>query len=476
MGLKAKLAKRSAKRKKEFQKIADRQTDLDNNYVTGKKKCCKNNNTKHKSAKSFTSSKIATTTLKPFTPKTRSLKNKTIELKKNDNKQTGALIITWHRKRQQISYKSIKQANKFNVAQTTNKNKSFLVKCEQLVDDRNCSEISDKFNNNNNDNNKDKDKSIKKKKSKFKPTSSSATSINYLNFSTITKLKKLNSSFLLRNNCTNSTLKWLSCVEQAKFFSLLALLSTLLVVIITNQYPIITAIGQLSSNLNESSQIFATEQASNDDSKAQQLHLQSQLEHYHQIQLLSSLASLRLANNQHQQQQQQEKEQHQQQKYIEPTSIVDLERDDVIGISPIQQEEDEIFDEAQEHLQVLQKQLTAQVNAENSQARKDSNAKQLQNTQANLLQSKAGGLSTKARGLLSLDSSNSLIMPQMQQIKSRFNQGCVGGTKCQFFAFCWMSGGSLGASCGLLMTCCVTPSKAEIQPVFYGPVINDPCK
>lgn len=80
-----------------------------------------------------------------------------------------------------------------------------------------------------------------------------------------------------------------------------------------------------------------------------------------------------------------------------------------------------------------------------------------------------------SRALLPLDS-NRLILPQMQQIKSRFNQGCVGGTKCQFFAFCWMSGGSLGASCGLLMTCCVTPSRQEIQPGFYGPVVNDPCK
>lgn len=79
------------------------------------------------------------------------------------------------------------------------------------------------------------------------------------------------------------------------------------------------------------------------------------------------------------------------------------------------------------------------------------------------------------RALLPLDS-NRLKLPQMQQIKSRFNQGCVGGTKCQFFAFCWMSGGSLGASCGLLMTCCVTPSRQEIQPGFYGPVVNDPCK
>lgn len=80
----------------------------------------------------------------------------------------------------------------------------------------------------------------------------------------------------------------------------------------------------------------------------------------------------------------------------------------------------------------------------------------------------------KSRALLSLgDNSHRLRLPQMQQIKSRFNQGCVGGTKCQFFAFCWMSGGSLGASCGLLMTCCVTPSRHEIQPGFYGPVVND---
>jgi len=79
------------------------------------------------------------------------------------------------------------------------------------------------------------------------------------------------------------------------------------------------------------------------------------------------------------------------------------------------------------------------------------------------------------RALLPLDSGR-LMLPQMQQIKARFNQGCVGGTKCQFFAFCWMSGGSLGASCGLLMTCCVTPSRQEIQPGFFGPVVNDPCK
>jgi len=60
------------------------------------------------------------------------------------------------------------------------------------------------------------------------------------------------------------------------------------------------------------------------------------------------------------------------------------------------------------------------------------------------------------------------------RISSRYNQGCVGGTKCQFFLVCWMSGGSLGSSCGPLYTCCVTPSSQDIQPAFYGPVVNDP--
>lgn len=65
------------------------------------------------------------------------------------------------------------------------------------------------------------------------------------------------------------------------------------------------------------------------------------------------------------------------------------------------------------------------------------------------------------------------FLPPMR-IGSRQNPGCVGGTKCQFFAFCWMSGGSLGASCGPLHTCCVTPSSQDIQPQYWGPVINDP--
>jgi len=65
------------------------------------------------------------------------------------------------------------------------------------------------------------------------------------------------------------------------------------------------------------------------------------------------------------------------------------------------------------------------------------------------------------------------LLPPVR-IGSRLNQGCVGGTKCQFFAFCWISGGSLGASCGPLHTCCVTPSSQDIQPQYWGPVVNDP--
>lgn len=117
-----------------------------------------------------------------------------------------------------------------------------------------------------------------------------------------------------------------------------------------------------------------------------------------------------------------------------------------------QQQQDEL-DESSPHQSRSQLGLTNFLAADNKRHLKESNS----------------------RALLPLDSSR-LILPQMQQIKSRFNQGCVGGTKCQFFAFCWMSGGSLGASCGLLMTCCVTPSRQEIQPGFYGPVVNDPCK
>lgn len=65
------------------------------------------------------------------------------------------------------------------------------------------------------------------------------------------------------------------------------------------------------------------------------------------------------------------------------------------------------------------------------------------------------------------------LLPPVR-IGSRQNPGCVGGTKCQFFVFCWMSGGSLGASCGPLHTCCVTPSSQDIQPQYWGPVVNDP--
>lgn len=67
------------------------------------------------------------------------------------------------------------------------------------------------------------------------------------------------------------------------------------------------------------------------------------------------------------------------------------------------------------------------------------------------------------------------FMPSVR-IRSRFNQGCVGGTKCQFFLTCWTAGGSIGSACGPLSTCCVFPSSQEIQPAYYGPVNNDPCE
>jgi len=66
------------------------------------------------------------------------------------------------------------------------------------------------------------------------------------------------------------------------------------------------------------------------------------------------------------------------------------------------------------------------------------------------------------------------LLPPLR-IGSRYNQGCVGGTRCQFFAACWVGGGSLGSSCGPLYTCCITPSSQDIQPAFFGPVVNDPC-
>lgn len=119
-------------------------------------------------------------------------------------------------------------------------------------------------------------------------------------------------------------------------------------------------------------------------------------------------------------------------------------------------EEDAVAEQSQSYLQAYQRQPTQELQSDRGRKTKVE--------------------SMSSRALLPLDSNNRLRLPQMQQIKSRFNQGCVGGTKCQFFAFCWMSGGSLGASCGLLMTCCVTPSRQEIQPGFYGPVVNDPCK
>lgn len=372
-------------------------------------------------------------------------------------------------------------------------NKSFLVKCERLVDTNSSTETGD----------------TSRGGRKFRrPTSCGASrqqqTSNYLNSSTITRLSTLsNSSFLLRNSGSTRALKW-SCAAPAKFFLLLALLVTLLVLIITNDYPSsVTVIGQqprrhLASN--ESSLDLPARGV--DESPraplAQPQHLQSHLEHY-QAQLLSSLASLRLSGLQltGSGASSQRPAQARPSTLALPSTMSLHTRKQLVGRV---EAEDEIIDEAQEQLQVLQRQLSAQVTADAADAAADAadaaaaaadasvDASQTQ-PQAHAepakqkpIQTKASssstarGLSARARGLLSLDSSNSLIRPQMKQIKSRFNQGCVGGTKCQFFAFCWMSGGSLGASCGLLMTCCVTPSKAEIQPVFYGPVINDPCE
>ncbi|CAN7984348.1 unnamed protein product [Ixodes hexagonus] len=51
---------------------------------------------------------------------------------------------------------------------------------------------------------------------------------------------------------------------------------------------------------------------------------------------------------------------------------------------------------------------------------------------------------------------------------------CFGGARCTFFLQCWMAGGSLGSSCGPLLSCCITPSDAIIKPRYYGPVKNDP--
>lgn len=54
------------------------------------------------------------------------------------------------------------------------------------------------------------------------------------------------------------------------------------------------------------------------------------------------------------------------------------------------------------------------------------------------------------------------------------SDACFGGSRCTFFLHCWMAGGSLGSSCGPLMSCCITPSDAVIKPRYYGPVKNDP--
>ncbi|XP_071034270.1 serine protease 33 isoform X2 [Parasteatoda tepidariorum] len=52
---------------------------------------------------------------------------------------------------------------------------------------------------------------------------------------------------------------------------------------------------------------------------------------------------------------------------------------------------------------------------------------------------------------------------------------CSSGGKCQFFLYCWLSGGSLGQSCGPLFACCNTPTeKKSVSAQNYGPVKNDP--
>lgn len=53
------------------------------------------------------------------------------------------------------------------------------------------------------------------------------------------------------------------------------------------------------------------------------------------------------------------------------------------------------------------------------------------------------------------------------------SDACFGGSRCTFFLHCWMAGGSLGSSCGPLLSCCITPSDAVIKPRFYGPIKND---
>lgn len=162
---------------------------------------------------------------------------------------------------------------------------------------------------------------------------------------------------------------------------------------------------------------------------------------------------------------------------IIPYSIV--QDSDYGNPSPEDQANDQTVDEELQHQyeqvqarppHLEQKNLIQQQQQQVEMTRSDSNPIEQGDTSK---QAKSRAL---LQSLASQLDSNRLMLPQMQQIKSRFNQGCVGGTKCQFFAFCWMSGGSLGASCGLLMTCCVTPSRQEIQPGFYGPVVNDPCK
>lgn len=53
---------------------------------------------------------------------------------------------------------------------------------------------------------------------------------------------------------------------------------------------------------------------------------------------------------------------------------------------------------------------------------------------------------------------------------------CSGGSKCQFFLYCYLSGGTLGSSCGPLFSCCIKKKQQQqkIKRVNYGPVRNDP--
>ncbi|KAF8763942.1 testisin-like [Argiope bruennichi] len=70
------------------------------------------------------------------------------------------------------------------------------------------------------------------------------------------------------------------------------------------------------------------------------------------------------------------------------------------------------------------------------------------------------------------------FFPQTQSRQNGFSY-CNGGGKCQFFLYCWLSGGSLGPSCGPLFSCCITGNEPQSKAAApaqrsYGPVKNDP--